>query len=393
MFRGNGFGCVAGNIPSKWNDNDYRWRRKLGSRDVGTPVVIGNSIFMMVSKPERSEIALESIDLTTGQLKWSKAYPHPTYHMHARNTRASTTPSCNKTHVYFAFADPEHTYLKCLTHDGNEVWSRDFGTFQGQHGFGMSPRIVDDLIVLMNEQQADELPAGVVPGDSRMIAVDRITGKDAWTTSLKSTRESFGVPGVFRSSNGQTQVIDANTGNGMFGIDLKTGKMLWSLPVFDKRCCSTPIISGDLAIASCGSGGGGNRLIAVKIPTKPDEGPQQVYAVDRFAPYVPTSALKDGRLYMMADNGIVSAIDVKSGESIWSNRIGGNFGASPLIVGDKLLVISLEGKATILATGDEYKVLGEVDLGGPVGASPIYAGGNLLLRVDQELLCLGGQST
>ena len=97
-------------------------------------------------------------------------------------------------------------------------------------------------------------------------------------------------------------------------------------------------------------------------------------------------------MFCIADNGIASCLNVASGEQIWSERIGGNFGASPIVVGDTLLLISLEGKATLLRAADKFEKLGEVDLGGPVGATPAYAEGRLLLRIDEELVCLGGKT-
>ena len=68
------------------------------------------------------------------------------------------------------------------------------------------------------------------------------------------------------------------------------------------------------------------------------------------------------------------------------------YGASPIVVGDKLLVISLAGEATVIGASDQFQKLGEIDLGGPVGATPAFAEGCLMLRVDDELRCLGGKA-
>ncbi|MCG8653536.1 MAG: PQQ-like beta-propeller repeat protein, partial [Pirellulales bacterium] len=226
----------------------------------------------------------------------------------------------------------------------------------------------------------------------QIIAVNRLNGKTVWETPLKTTRSCYGVPAVHQADDGRTQIIDANTGDGMFGLDPLTGKMLWNLTVFEMRCCSTPLIAGDIAIGSSGSGGGGNHLVAVKIPRSADEKPRQLYRIDRGAPYVPTPALKDGRLFMVDDKGIASCVDVKTGKAIWTKRIGGNFGASPVVIGQTLLLISLDGQATLLKASDQFQRIGQFDLGGPVGATPAYAEGRLLLRVGDELRCLGGSA-
>ena len=379
----------AGSIPNQWSDADYKWRRKLGSTDVGSPVVSQGKVFYLVSNPEKQTIAVEAVSLASGKLLWSKPYPHPDHHLHRRNTFASSTPAVDGNDVIVAWSNPQHTLLKCFDLDGNEVWSRDFGTWQSQHGFGTSPRIFGAVVLLFNSQQANQLKPGDVAGQSRMIAVDRKSGETLWETNLETTRTCYGVPAVYEPAGGAAQIIDANTGNGMFGLDAKSGKLLWNLNVFEMRCCSSPIIVDDIAIGSSGSGGGGNHLVAVRIPKTAGEKPEQVYRVDRGAPYVPTPVLKDGRLFLISDKGgIASCVDAKTGREIWTERIGGNFGASPIVVGDSLLIISLDGQATLLAAKDEFKLLGEVDLGGPVGATPAYVDGNLLLRVGDELRCL-----
>ena len=201
------------------------------------------------------------------------------------------------------------------------------------------------------------------------------------------------MPAIHQGDQG-SQVINANTGDGMFALDLKTGKKLWNLEVFEKRVCSTPLIHGDIAIGTSGSGGGGNHLVAVRIPTRTGQQPEQLYRIDRGAPYVPTPAIRGNRMFMVDDKGIASCVNVETGESVWMERIGGRqgYGASPILIGDKLLVISLGGEAKVLRASDEFELLGEMDLGGPVGASPAYANGCLILRVENELRCLGGQS-
>jgi outer membrane protein assembly factor BamB len=390
-FRGHG--VSGGNLPSTWSDSDYVWRRKLGSQDVGSPVVSGNSVYYLVSKPDAEKVAIESVNLINGKLRWSKEFAQRNHHLHSRNTFASSTPAADDRNVFAAWSDPDHTYLKCFDHDGTEVWSRDFGSWQSQHGFGTSPKIFGSTVLLFNSQQADQLKPGETAGHSRMIAVDRESGETIWETPLDTTRSCYGVPAIYTDADGAAQVVDANTGNGMFGLDANTGKMLWSLPVFEMRCCSTPLIIGDIAVASSGSGGGGNHLVAVRIPQSAGEQPKQLYRLENkdAAPYVPTPVLKDGRLFMIGDKGIAACVDAQTGDILWKERIGGNFGASPIMVGDKLLLISLDGEATVLRASDTFEEIGRVDLGGSVGATPAYSQGRLLLRVGDELRCLTQQ--
>lgn len=383
-----GQGYVDGSVlPAAWSESDYVWTHDLGSRDVGSPVVHGGNVFYLLSFSNAKQIGVQSIELATGKLRWTRKFDQPSHHLHKRNTFASSTPFVDDDFVFVAWSEPQHTYLKCFDHQGEEVWSRDFGSWQSQHGFGTSPVVYGDSVLLFNSQQADQLKPGQSAGASRMISVDRKTGTTQWETGLATTRSCYGVPARFEYE-GKAQIVDANTGNGMFGLDPKTGRMLWNIDVFEMRCCSTPLVVGDLAIASSGSGGGGNHLVAVRIPKQQGEQPEQVYRLDRGAPYVPTPALRGDRLFIVDDKGIASCVAVKTGDVIWSKRVGGNFSASPVVIGDRLLLINLDGKATVLNAGDDYRQLGSFSLGAPVGATPALVDGYLVLRVGERLVCL-----
>ena len=79
-----------------------------------------------------------------------------------------------------------------------------------------------------------------------------------------------------------------------------------------------------LVFGSCGSGAGGNYVVAVK----PGKNPQVAYKVDKTAPYVPTSVAKGDLAFLWSDAGVITCIDATNGKSLWQKRVGGNFSAS-----------------------------------------------------------------
>lgn len=395
-----------GSLPSTWSDGDYVWSLSLGGIDVGSPIATETAVYLLDSKNITSAtddqssvgtIDFVAIDLATGKELWRQSHPFVDSKRHARNSPASTTPVVSGDRVFFAFGDASGAYLYAYTLDGKPIWERQLGPWSGVHGFGASPMVTGGQVILFNSQQVDELESWQVAGQSRMMSFDAATGEDLWSTPLKATRPCYGVPSVYQPVSGLTktgaagppQLIAANKGNGLFGLSLSTGEMLWSLPVFDKRCCSSPLIVGDLAIASCGSGGGGNYMSAVRIPQRAGESPKEVFRITRGASYVPTPAVKAGLLFTVSDNGIASCFDTaEGGRPRWSQRLGGNFGASPIIVGEQLLMISLDGVAHVTAASGTESPVSEFELGDRVGATPAFAAGRLLLRVGNQLHCL-----
>ena len=418
-----GLGYSAGVLPDVWTERDYAWVASLNGMEVGSPVISKSVVYLLetapvaveakqnaIGKDAKRTIDLVAFDLESGSELWRRKHPLVDRHRHNRNTPASTTPvvevnEVDGDRVYFAYGDAEGVFVHAYATDSAPVWSRDLGPWTGIHGFGTSPMVVQDKLILFNEQQAKKLSAEQSPGQSRVIALDTETGEEVWSTPVETTRPSYGVPALHSiqssdptpdedSEQSSFEVIFANTGNGLFSLDVDTGQMRWSIDVFDKRSCSSPLIvaglpDGDLAIGSCGSGGGGNVLSAVRIPKTSDDSPEEVFRVTRSAPYVPTSAVKGNLLFAVSDSGIATCYDLSGGgRNCWSQRLGGNFGASPIIVGDNVLMISLDGIAHMTAASPTKSKVNHVDLAGRVGATPAFSDGRLILRVGDELRCL-----
>ncbi|MCU0716392.1 MAG: PQQ-binding-like beta-propeller repeat protein, partial [Pirellula sp.] len=234
-FRGpNGQGVAPANgVAVPWK-NESVVKIKLPGSGHGSPAVWGERAFLMSADPKSATRYALAVDLTKGSIAWSKSYDSQVHSLHKFSSYASSTPCVDAEQAYFAWADPEHTFLKAFTHAGEEVWSRDFGRYVSQHGFGTSPIRIDDLVILLNSQDSEELPAGVEPGFDRITAVDFKTGETRWETKLPTSRVCYGVPAVWEHE-GKKELVCSTTLQGMFGLDPKTGKILWNHDCFTQR--------------------------------------------------------------------------------------------------------------------------------------------------------------
>jgi outer membrane protein assembly factor BamB len=283
--------------------------------------------------------------------------------------------------------------LKAFTHDGQERWSVDWGRLVTQHGFGTSPVVVGDKVLLFASQDAEELPAGVEPGEDRMIAYDKQTGNMIWERPLKTTRVCYGVPCI-ASNESKSVLFSASTGEGFFAIDIADGKQLWSVPMFQKRICSSPILAGSRLIATEGSGGGGNVLSAVGWKSAESqsvlaEPPTLQYQIQRAASYVPTPVVDGDFLFTWADNGVVSCFDLNTGKNQWSQRVGGNFSGSPVILAGKLVNVSADGVLSIVKASSTYSLVGSVDLEQSVRSTIAAVSDRMLIRTEESLWIIG----
>lgn len=385
-FRGpNGQGWLPEcRVPMPWRPDQVAWSIDLPGEGNGSPVLWRDRYYLLSANPQTEKRQLICGDLATGKAIWIEEFSSPSFPIHKLSSFASCTPCVDETGVYAAWATPEQLVVKAFSHEGKELWSRDLGRYVSQHGFGGSPIRVGSLLVLANSQDAQELPEGVAPGEDTWIALDAASGQDRWRLSRTATRVCYGAPCVQIDPEGRTVLLGANTGDGFFAIDAETGKQLWSRSAFSKRVVSSALLTHGMLISTEGSGGGGNVLVAIDASGSGAER----FRVTRGAPYVPTPVATNDHLFLWADNGIVSCLEMPSGKMLWSERIGGNVSSSPVVLGDKLIGISQEGMVTVLSAGGEFEKLGAIDLAEVVRATPAASASHLLIRTNKRLICI-----
>ena len=264
-FRGPNGGGVsdATSIPVDFDRDDYNWVAELPGIGHSSPVIWGDRIFLMSANPETAKRYVLCISAESGDILWTREFDSDHHHLHGRNSFASGTPAVDEERLYVAWSDPSQVRLMAFDHDGNDVWERNLGTWVSQHGFGTSPIVYQDKLILFNSQQKDRVE-GVPPGDSHMMAFDRESGDTRWSTPMNATRVCYSVPCIYQNEQGEDELIGCNTGNGIFSIDPDNGEMNWQIDLFRMRTVASPYIAGGLVFGSNGSGGGGNYIVGVK---------------------------------------------------------------------------------------------------------------------------------
>ena len=383
-FRGpNGDGNSESNLPAAWQQEDYNWVVDLPGIGHSSPVIFGQQLFVQSADPETGTQFMLCLDTADGREIWRKEITSRPYHIHTRNSFASCTPTVDDAAVYFAWATPDQIHLTALTHDGKPVWSRDdLGPYDSQHGFGSSPMIAGDLVILPNLQ----MPGPRGKETSAVLAFNKSNGELVWSTPRTSGKASYSVPCLREVEDGKTELILCSTTHGMFGLDLETGAEKWSVQnAFKMRTVSSPVLFGDIVFGSTGSGGGGNYVAAIDMKSGSIR-----YKIDRQAPYVPTPVVHNGMAFLWYDKGVVTCIDAESGKPHWSKRVGGNYSGSPVCVGGKVYCIAEDGEVVVLAASDKFEELGRTELGEDSRSTPAIANGTMFLRTYSKLFSLGG---
>jgi outer membrane protein assembly factor BamB len=380
-FRGpNGTGIgAADSIPLKWTENSFNWKATLPGPGHSGPVIWGNKIFLLCGNEKEGGASLLCLNTEDGHVLWSKDLPFPKWQHHKFNTLASSTPAVDAQRVYIAWSTPNQM-LGAFDHDGKKLWEHDLGPHISEHGAGASPMVYRDMVIFDNENDA----SGVV------IALDGATGKVRWQRPRKVAKTAYGTPAIYQPEGGKPQLIVNSQAHGICALDPLTGEPLWEYDkAFDKRSASCPVIADGLILGSCGSGAGGNYLVAVRPPDSSTDKAELAYEVRKAAPYVPTSLAIGKRVFLWSEAGIVTCIEAATGKEHWQERVGGNFFASPIAIGQRILNISTTGEVVILSAGDTFEVLGRNNLNELCHTTPAVAGGRLYVRTAEHLYSVG----
>ena len=110
------------------------------------------------------------------------------------NGPASPSPVTDGASVYVFFQD---FGLLAFSADGAELWRLPLGPFSMFYGFGASPILVDDAIILPVDQD----------GGSYLVSVDKKTGKVRWKVDRPGVISGYSTPTVYEPASGPKQVV------------------------------------------------------------------------------------------------------------------------------------------------------------------------------------------
>jgi outer membrane protein assembly factor BamB len=340
-FRGpNGSGVSEAAVPTSWTEKDIAWRAALPGTGNSSPVAWGDRLFVTAGDDRAGTRYLLCFDVATGKELWRKESTSDSYKLHKRNAIATSTPVADEKAVYVSWATPEQYTVAAFDHGGKQLWQQDLGPYKSQHGFGVSPIRVGDLLIVPNDQD----------GGGSVVGLNAKDGKVAWTIPRKPQNATYSTPCVFQQGDGPPLVILTNWQHGVTAVDPKAGKVAWEISVFNtktnERSIASPVVAGDLIIATCGFVTGQKHHVALRVGK--DGRPAEAWRVERQVAYMPTPVVKGDRVYLMSEQGWATCVELQTGKEVWQERVGGNFSAAPVIAGEHLYCVANDGAVQVL---------------------------------------------
>lgn len=384
-FRGpNGEGTsLDKNVPVQWTENNVLWKIALPGKGHSSPIVWNDRIFLQATSADGKERSLLSIDARTGQIVWSQSSPGGPAKTHGRNTLASCTPATDGERVCNLFWDGKDLLLTAYDFTGKLLWKRDLGPYTSQHGAGHSPILHDGKVYLANDQD----------GSAVLHCLDAATGNTTWEVKRPAYRACYSTPLLHDRPDGSKELLVGST-MAITSYDPNSGKenwnYTWTFPRMPQRTVASPIVADGMILINGGDGSGTRHALAVKLGGSGDVSQTHFgWENTKSLPYVPTMLAQGKYVYSVTDKGIAACHVARTGEEVWSERLGSDVTASPILVDGKIYIVGEDGKVYVLAAAPKFQLLAQNAIGERVSATPAVANDRLYIRGQQHLFCIG----
>jgi outer membrane protein assembly factor BamB len=375
-------------LPTVWSpEENVRWKTKLPGPGSSSPIVWDNRVFLTQSIDAKGkERAVLCFDRSDGKLLWQRSVPfHGEEPTHATNPYCAATPVTDGERV---IASHGSAGVVCYDFTGKQLWHRDLGKFIHIWGTAASPILYGDLVLL-----------NCGPGERTfLIALDVKTGRDVWKvdepggkSGLKGESEwtgSWSTPRII-NIGGQDQLI-MSWPHAVKAYVPKTGELIWTCRGLTQLVYTSPVVTPEVVVAMSGFYGA---ALAVRTGGKGDvtETHRLWHHAMKNPQRIGSGVIVGEHLYMAnAGPGTIQCIELMTGKDLWEQkRLGENCWGSLVLADGKLYATDQSGATFVLAARPRFELIRKNRLGEHTNATLAISDGEIFIRTDQHLWCIG----
>jgi len=397
--RGDGT-SLEKNVPTKWDGpsgENIAWKVAIPGGGHASPIVWEDRIFLTSCLDEKDQPArvLLCLNRETGQRLWQRTVlTAPLETKHNLNSYASGTPATDGRHVFVTFLEvgektiearnvsrprpvtPGEIVVAAFDFEGNQKWTDRPGGFVSVHGFCSSPVLFEDLVIINGDHD----------GDSYIAALKKSTGETVWKIPREHKTRSYVTP-IIREIDGRTQMILSGS-KCVASYDPRTGERHWVIDGPTEQFVASLVYNGELLFMTCGFPE--RHMLAIDPTGEGNVTDTHIrWRTSKAAGYVPSPIAIGDYFLNVSDRGIGTCFDAATGKRLWMERLGPHYSASAVSAGGLAYFLGDNGTMTIIRPGEQLDVVGENELGEHCFASPAISGGQIFIRGEKHLYCIG----
>jgi outer membrane protein assembly factor BamB len=393
-FRGPGLQGIAADTraPVAWGDDqNVKWKVALARPGNGSPIVVAGRVFVTSAEDaDGRKRSLYAFDADTGKQLWVRTVEvDKTFPTHDTNPYGGTTPVSDSGRVVVWHASAG---LHCYDMDGKPRWSRDFGEFRHMWGYGTSPIVHNQRVILHSG-----------PGQRVFVAALELdSGKSIWEHHEPLDDEpEFNKQGKYYGSwttpviatfQGREQII-VTLPTRVVALDPASGQLIWWCygvrHAKGDLAYSSAVIVGDVCVVTGGFNGAG---FAVRLGGTGDvTATHRLWRKESNPQSIGSGVAVAGLVYRPnAGPATIDCLEPTTGKVRWTGRAGVGYWSSIIKVGELLYAIDQDADTTIFRPNpDRFEIVATNKLDATTNATPAAANGRLYLRTDALLYCVG----
>jgi outer membrane protein assembly factor BamB len=355
--------------------------------------VVGDRIFLNTAiEPEKRRV-LMCLSRADGHVLWEKTVlVSPLEKRNPLNSYASSTPAVANGRVFATFLDVGSTpgprdprpntktkgvaLVACYSVEGNELWRKDVGPFSSMHGWSCSPVIYKDTIIVNCDHD----------GPGYVVCLRQSDGQQVWRIDRPNNTRSYTNPTIFDVSGVKHMVMsgskcttsyDPDSGKQRWMVDGPTEQFAASMVYADGVFCIT---GGFPTYHTLGISPAGDALWHERGAS--------------VAAYVPSPVAYDRWFFLVTDDTKPKSrgvcLEAKTGKVLWSQELGDHHRPSAVLAGGNLYWLGDDGTCYVVRAGERFELVSENKLGEPANATPAISNGQVFIRTEGHLWCIGG---
>ena len=373
-FRGSEGNGIAyqKNIPVSWNgetNENILWKTPVPKPGFNSPIIWQDLIFL--SGADKTGQEVYCFDRHSGELKWQTTLNDipgsPAKKPKVTNDTGYAAPGMvtDGERVYVTYATGD---IAALDFAGKIIWSKNLGQPDNHYGHSSSLLVFKNILLVQFDHN----------DGNQLLGLNVLSGAEMYRTE-RDVQISWASP-LLIDIEGDPQLV-LNSNPHVTSYNPQTGKELWRVECMDGEVAPSPAYADNMVYAV--------NEFAILAAISLDGTPEVVWETEDDLSEVASLLATAEYLIMATSFGPVTCFNAKTGEVYWMHEFDEGFYSSPVLAGNNIYLMDMNGLTNIIELNSEFKLIRQSPLGEEATTIPAFMDGRIYIRGTENLYCIG----
>jgi hypothetical protein len=228
-------------------------------------------------------------------------------------------------------------------------------------------------------------------GDGYIVALARADGSELWRIDRPNKTRSYCAP-LIREAAGRMQMVLSGS-KCVASYDPENGQLLWIIDGPTEQFVASPVYSEKTGLFYITGGFPDHHILAIRPDGSGNVTKTHIawhHHAAKGVAYVPSPIIEGDWFLIVDDRGFAHAFHAATGDIVWEARFGRSH-ASLVSAGGLVYFLNDDGICHVVKPSAKFQVLARNELGEGCYASPGLSDGQIFLRSDKAVYCIGSR--